>query len=177
MTLFAYMPFSGCQFAPTSVWAAQIPASCSDRHDSCACVIYKVFHGGRRGFGWVKERLGCGLAWRQEKGQGLILLLHRDWWTQGTKMPVPGAGKQTDIRHGSGGSSGRIYCNPSFNQPLWTTFFQVCLPCVFVLCALWIYKQKQFFEVYFFGEHQELVLSCVTFPDSSCILLCQAGEL
>lgn len=51
---------------------------------------------------------GVDLLAGRKKGRGLILLLPRHWWTRGTKMPVPGAGKQTDIRHRGGCSSDGI---------------------------------------------------------------------
>lgn len=46
--------------------------------------------------------------WARFNPAAALLLV--EW---GTKIPVPAAGKQTDIRHSRDGSPGRIYCNPS----------------------------------------------------------------
>lgn len=120
---------------------------------------FTKFSVGEDSFRFSKCKIRVWTRFEAGKGRGLILLLHRHWWTRGTKMPVPGAGKQTDIRHSSGGSSGRIYRNPSLNQPFWTTFFR-CVSCACLCCVCCESTSRNLLEVYFFGEHQELVLSC-----------------
>lgn len=68
----------------------------------CLCLL-KSFKRGRRRKVWFNKALvrvwNCVKA---ENGRGFILLLHCHWWTEGTKMPVPGAGKHTDTRQSTG---------------------------------------------------------------------------
>lgn len=62
------------------------------------------------GLGLTLKRaiLGCRLASRRNKGQGLFSMLQFHWWIRETKMPVPGAGKYTDIRNRRDGLAGGI---------------------------------------------------------------------
>lgn len=83
------------------------------------CVIHKRFCGGGDSSGLtfssrVKEKekkkkkklfLGCGLASRQKRGRFNPLAAFPLVDTR-TNMPVPGAGKQTEIRHSRRGSPG-----------------------------------------------------------------------
>lgn len=92
------------------------------------------------------------------KGQGLTVLLRCHWWTRGTKMPVPAAGKQTDISHSSGETVGGIYCNawsffkPTTGKP--ESFICWWLFSRFVLCTLSNYRLNNWrhLQLLFFGE-------------------------